>query len=271
MTADRRAAEQISMLERRGATVLHGPAIRTHPVAVGRDLAGALDAVVARPPAVTVLSTGIGVRGFIEAAEALGRAEALVEALAASRVYARGPQAHGAAVTAGIAVHWSSPSGVSDEILAELGRSGIAGVRVAVQLDGARHQPLAERLLALGADVVAIPWHTRTKTGRVEILDGLAPAGWVEIDPADARRYQVHGGDLVRLVSERGAIDRIRVRVTRTVREGEVFVPFHFDEQCANRLTINEFDPISRSRTTSSAQSGWRRRPDAERATGGYG
>jgi anaerobic selenocysteine-containing dehydrogenase len=89
-------------------------------------------------------------------------------------------------------------------------------------------------------------WHTRTKTGRVEILDRLAPAGWVEVHPTDARRYRVHGGDLVRLVSERGVIDRIRVRVTRTVREGEIFVPFHFDEQCANRLTINEFDPISR-------------------------
>jgi assimilatory nitrate reductase catalytic subunit len=89
-------------------------------------------------------------------------------------------------------------------------------------------------------------WHTRTKTGRVEILDRLAPEGWVEVHPADARRYRVHAGDLVRLVSERGAVDRIRVRVTRTVREGEVFVPFHFDEQCANRLTLNEFDPISR-------------------------
>jgi anaerobic selenocysteine-containing dehydrogenase len=89
-------------------------------------------------------------------------------------------------------------------------------------------------------------WHTRTKTGRVDILDRLAPEGWVEVHPADAERYGIHSGDLVRLVSERGAVDRIRVRVTRTVREGEVFVPFHFDEQCANRLTLNEFDPISR-------------------------
>ena len=89
-------------------------------------------------------------------------------------------------------------------------------------------------------------WHTRTKTGRVEILDRLSPEGWVEVHPADAGRLHIHTGDLVRIVSERGAVDRIRVRVTRTVREGEVFVPFHFDEQCANRLTINEFDPISR-------------------------
>lgn len=89
-------------------------------------------------------------------------------------------------------------------------------------------------------------WHTRTKTGRVEILDRLAPEGWVEVSPADAGELRIHSGDLVRIVSERGAVERIRVRVTATVRAGEVFVPFHFDEQCANRLTLNEFDPISR-------------------------
>jgi assimilatory nitrate reductase catalytic subunit len=89
-------------------------------------------------------------------------------------------------------------------------------------------------------------WHTRTKTGRVEILDRLAPEGWVEVHPSDAESLRIHSGDLVRMVSERGEVDRIRVRVTQTVRAGEVFVPFHFDEQCANRLTLNEFDPISR-------------------------
>jgi predicted molibdopterin-dependent oxidoreductase YjgC len=48
------------------------------------------------------------------------------------------------------------------------------------------------------------------------------------------------------VVSRRGAIDRITVRVTAVVRPGEVFVPFHYDESCANRLTVDEFDPISR-------------------------
>jgi anaerobic selenocysteine-containing dehydrogenase len=89
-------------------------------------------------------------------------------------------------------------------------------------------------------------WHTRTKTGRVAILDRLAPEGWVEVHPDDADELHVRTGDRVRIVSERGAVDRIEVRVTRTVRAGEVFVPFHFDEACANRLTLNEFDPISR-------------------------
>lgn len=157
VTADRRADEQIAMLERRGASVVHGPAIRTHPVTVDGPLADALDALIARPPEVTVLSTGIGVRGVIEAAEVLGRAEALIDALRRSRVFARGPKAHGAAVTIGLPVAWNTPSGVSSEILAELGRDGVAGVRVALQLDGARSQPLADALTAMGAEVVPIP------------------------------------------------------------------------------------------------------------------
>jgi len=41
-------------------------------------------------------------------------------------------------------------------------------------------------------------------------------------------------------------VDRLRVRVTPIVRQGEVFVPFHWDERSANRLTNDEFDPISR-------------------------
>jgi len=168
VTADRRADEQIAMLERRGAAVLHGPAIRTHPITADGPLADALDDLIARPPDVTVLSTGIGVRGVVEAAEVLGRAEALVRALGGSRVFARGPKAHGAAVTVGLPVAWSTPSGLSTEILAELARTGIAGVRIAVQLDGARSQPLADALVAAGADLVPIPvyrWSLPDDTG----------------------------------------------------------------------------------------------------------
>ncbi|MGQ0615711.1 MAG: molybdopterin oxidoreductase family protein [Acidimicrobiia bacterium] len=89
-------------------------------------------------------------------------------------------------------------------------------------------------------------WHTRTKTGRIPILEAMAPEAWVEINPGDAAALGVRSGDLVRMVSERGAVDRIRARVTAIVRRGEVFVPFHWDERCANRLTNDEFDPISR-------------------------
>jgi anaerobic selenocysteine-containing dehydrogenase len=112
-------------------------------------------------------------------------------------------------------------------------------------------KPIAERPsarfpLVLNTGRTVEHWHTRTKTGRVEILDHLAPEAWVEVHPDDAARLGTRSGDLVRLSSERGHVDKLRVRVTSTVRAGEVFVPFHFDEACANRLTLNEFDPVSR-------------------------
>jgi assimilatory nitrate reductase catalytic subunit len=89
-------------------------------------------------------------------------------------------------------------------------------------------------------------WHTRSKTGRVPILEALAPEAWVEMHPADAHALGVRGGDWVRVSSTRGAIDRIRVRVTAIGRRGAVFIPFHWDEHCVNRLTDDQFDPISR-------------------------
>jgi assimilatory nitrate reductase catalytic subunit len=89
-------------------------------------------------------------------------------------------------------------------------------------------------------------WHTRTKTGRIPVLEGLAPEAWVEMHPDDAAARHLRSGDWARVASTRGAIDAIRVRVTPVVRRGEVFVPFHWDERCANRLTDDEFDPVSR-------------------------
>jgi assimilatory nitrate reductase catalytic subunit len=89
-------------------------------------------------------------------------------------------------------------------------------------------------------------WHTRTKTGRVAILEGLAPEAWVEVHPSDAAALGVRSGDHVRVSSSRGSVERIRARVTPTIRAGEVFIPFHWDERCANRLTDDQFDPISR-------------------------
>jgi assimilatory nitrate reductase catalytic subunit len=86
----------------------------------------------------------------------------------------------------------------------------------------------------------------RTKTGRVTLLENLAPEAWVEINPADADGLNLRTGDVVRVVSPRGAVDRVTARVTEIVRTGEVFIPFHYDEACANRLTNDEFDPISR-------------------------
>ena len=107
-------------------------------------------------------------------------------------------------------------------------------------------QPRDRYPLVLNTGRTVEHWHTRTKTGRVPILQHLAPEAWLELNPADAARAGIRSGEGARVVSQRGTIEHIPVRVTAIVREGEVFIPFHFDEMCANRLTLDEFDPISR-------------------------
>jgi assimilatory nitrate reductase catalytic subunit len=116
----------------------------------------------------------------------------------------------------------------------------------AVEPEPIRDRPRPDHPLLLNTGRTVEHWHTRTKTGRVPILEGLAPEAWVEVHPDDAAAIGIRSGGLVRITSSRGEVARIRARVTPTVRAGEVFIPFHWDERCANRLTDDQFDPVSR-------------------------
>ncbi len=109
-----------------------------------------------------------------------------------------------------------------------------------------RDKPRPEFPFLLNTGRTVEHWHTRTKTSRVPLLERLAPEAWVEINDADADRLGIRTGDLMRVSSSRGVVERIVARVTPIVRAGEVFIPFHYDEACVNRLTLDEFDPISR-------------------------
>jgi assimilatory nitrate reductase catalytic subunit len=89
-------------------------------------------------------------------------------------------------------------------------------------------------------------WHTRTKTGQVPILERLSPSAWVEMNPRDARALRLKSSDRVDVVSHRGRIQRLELRITETVAPGQIFVPFHWAEFNANQVTQSAFDPISR-------------------------
>ncbi|PHS33325.1 MAG: molybdopterin oxidoreductase [Sulfurovum sp.] len=88
-------------------------------------------------------------------------------------------------------------------------------------------------------------WHTRTKTGTIGILNDLAPEAWLDISPKDAVKLQVKSGDRIAISGKRGRVENIIVKLSETMREGHVFVPFHFNEQLINNITIPEFDPKS--------------------------
>jgi uroporphyrinogen-III synthase len=157
VTAARRADELGSLLERRGASVTLGSAIRIIPLADDSQLLAATRNVLAQPVDVVVATTGIGFRGWIEAAEGWGLGNALLAQLGAANVLTRGPKAKGAVRAAGLADTWSPRSESSSELLEHLLADGVAGKRIAVQLHGEPLLDFVEALRVAGADVVPVP------------------------------------------------------------------------------------------------------------------
>ncbi|MFB6156760.1 MAG: formate dehydrogenase subunit alpha, partial [Haloferacaceae archaeon] len=98
--------------------------------------------------------------------------------------------------------------------------------------------------LTLTTGRVLYHFHTGTLTRRVAGSAAQEPESYVEVHPETAASLGVADGDRVRVESRRGAIE-VRARVTDRVGEGVVFVPMHFAEGAANRLTQERFDPDS--------------------------
>src|SRR6202045_3224352 len=131
VTAARRSEELIMLLERRGAAVVHAPAIRIIPLVDDVELRRVTMLLIAQPPDVVVVTTGIGFRGWIEAAHGWDVAAGLVAALGSTRILARGPKARGAVRQAGLCEDWSPESEATPELLDRLLAGGAAGLRIA--------------------------------------------------------------------------------------------------------------------------------------------
>ncbi len=107
-------------------------------------------------------------------------------------------------------------------------------------------QPNKEYPLILNTGRTVEHWHTRTKTGGISILQRMSPRAWLEMNPVDAARLELRPHDRVEIVSPRGRVSSVELRITEIVAPGQVFLPFHFAESNANQITQSAFDPISR-------------------------
>ena len=87
-------------------------------------------------------------------------------------------------------------------------------------------------------------WHTGSMTRRSKDLECEEPTGWVEINPEDATTLGVKDKEMVRAITRRGEI-KIGTRVTKTIKKGVIFIPFHYVECAANILTNNALDPVA--------------------------
>jgi uroporphyrinogen-III synthase len=157
VTADRRRDELAGLLEHRGARIVLAPALRIVPIADDAELRAATRACLETPPDVVLVNTGIGMRGWLEAAEGWGLAEPLRAALSHAYVVARGPKARAATRSAGLREHWSPEGEGYAEVVAHLTARGITGRTVAVQLHGERQPEATEALRSAGARVIEVP------------------------------------------------------------------------------------------------------------------
>ena len=109
----------------------------------------------------------------------------------------------------------------------------------------AAEQPDEHYPFILTTGRILYQYHTRTMTGKSDDINRIAGRSFVEIHPTDAAKKGIAQGDQVKVASRRGEVI-VEARVTERVSEGVIFMPFHFAEAPANRLTNNVVDPISK-------------------------
>ncbi|MFE2523562.1 uroporphyrinogen-III synthase [Streptomyces sp. NPDC059382] len=181
VTAARRADDLIALLRRRGASVLHAPALRIVPLADDGELLAATKELIHRTPDAVVATTAIGFRGWIEAADGWGIGEELLDRLRSTELLARGPKVKGAVRAAGLVEAWSPASESLAEVLDRLLAQGVAGRRIALQLHGEPLPGFVESLRAGGAEVVVVPVYRwmppRDPAPLDRLLDAVAAGG----------------------------------------------------------------------------------------------
>lgn len=96
-------------------------------------------------------------------------------------------------------------------------------------------------------------WHTMTRTGRAPRLLAHTDAPFVAMNPRDAQSKGIHEGDLVQVHTHTsGGTEALvlQAHIDAGMRDGEVFVPMHWNDQFASdgrvaKLIDSVTDPIS--------------------------
>jgi uroporphyrinogen-III synthase len=144
VAADRRSVDLATALERRGASVHRAPALSIVANADDTELLSRTARLISTPPDIVVVTTGVGFRGWMDAAHEHGLDEELDQAL------------RDAIQLAGFTADWVAQSETSQEVGEYLLASGVAGKRIVVQHHGAGSDGLDEMLTRAGADVLSV-------------------------------------------------------------------------------------------------------------------
>jgi Uroporphyrinogen-III synthase HemD len=114
------------------------------------------------------VTTGYGMRRWLEVADAAGLGAELTAALEEARIFARGPKAHGAVRAAGLLDAQTSDLDTTASLVDAAIAAGLCGCRVAVQLHGYTDETALTRLAEISSEVMTV-----------------TPYRWAQPDPPD--------------------------------------------------------------------------------------
>ncbi len=144
-------------------------------------------------------------------------------------------------------LHWPCPNAEHPGTpILHVGQFPIGvGVLHPIEFIAPAEQADTEYPLYLTTGRVLYHYHTGTMTMKTEGLNERAPECFVEVSPRDAQEHGLQEGVKVEIASRRGAIQAV-VKLSEMAVDGTVFIPFHFAEAAANRLTNAALDPTSK-------------------------
>jgi len=88
-------------------------------------------------------------------------------------------------------------------------------------------------------------YNAATQTGQTPNRH-MATTDFLQLAPGDAQRLAITDGEIVRLYSKQGAAD-LPVRISRTVKPGEVYTTFHCARVFLNQITTSQRDRYTKT------------------------
>ena len=150
----RKADELTAPLQRRGVDVTVAAALSYVDLGDDAQLHQAIADIIATPPDFTIVTTGVGWRGLLTAADGLGHHDAVLRAVADSQVLARGSKARGGAQGSGLTVAFTAKHETSAELIEHLRTLELHGRRVAIQHHGSGSEDLSAAVRSGGGQPI---------------------------------------------------------------------------------------------------------------------
>ena len=175
---NRYGEELASLLTRRGALVLHAPALAELPDYDPQYIAQLVERLTSAPPRAFIFQTGVGTQALFKATDERGVTPPLLAVLERTVVVARGPKPAGPLRGRGVRVDRNARSPYTTAELLEAMRDVPVDGDVVVQRYGGINRELDAALKARGARVIEVPvyrWALPADTGPLlQLLDALA-------------------------------------------------------------------------------------------------